>query len=275
MDIGSSLQKLYAIFEESKKNLEICFSKYKSAEQSKLIEISLKKGGDGSCHSEEVEKNQETIKRLNNELAEILKNTKSNALEQLPSVYNTSLKIILTEQNSVDPVVKINDELIFYYIRHFDIEEDYYSSVVENLNKLNELTINIKTTIREIEKIQNSSNKEDIVPQPFRPQSIRFKNSYLYIDDCKIRFRKGSLGSYMLKAIFDNKDDEDGVNATNIFELENPSEAASREAGKKERHKYLGIRERINKRVTKETGIKDDFILVNNTNYLINKDFGL
>lgn len=274
MDIGSSLQKLYIIFEESKKNLEIYSSKYKAAEQSKLIEISLKKSGDGLCPSEEVEKNQKTIKRLNNKLAEILKNTKSNALEQLPLVHNTSLKIILTEQNSVDPVVKINDELIFYYIRHFNIEEDYYSSVVENLNKLNALTINIKTTIREIEKIQNSSNK-DIVPQPFRPQSIRFKNAHLYIDDYKIRFRKGSLGSYMLKAVFNNKDTEDGANATDIFELENSSEATSREAGKKERHKYLATRERINKRITKETGIKDDFILVNNTNYSINKDFGL
>lgn len=270
MDKGSSLQKLYAIFEELKKNLEVYTSKYQYAEMDKIAEINSK----DSCSVEEIKQNQKTIKEINDELATIIEQANESIPKCFPPIYSTSLKIMLNERNFADPIIKSANELTFYYIRHFEDEKDYYISVINKLNELNEIILNIKSIIKEIEAMPNVADEMNI----FQPQSSRipfkFKGNYLYIGDYKLSFRKGSLNWCLLKAIFKHRADADGANATEILEYEDYSESLSREANEKEKHKYLAARKRINKRITKKTGIEDEFVLVNNTNYSINKEFG-
>lgn len=151
---------------------------------------------------------------------------------------------------------------------------------IDQLDKIKCYTKVVENTVARLRPILDELQKQELFPQERIPQKNitlqpRFKNNYLYIGEHKIRLQKGTLNWCILKAVFDNRTSEDGVNATDIFELENPSEAQSREAHEKEKHKYLAARKRINDRITKETGINDDFILVNKANYSINKDFGL
>jgi len=270
MDKGSSLQKLYAIFEELKKNLEVYISKYRNAEMDKIVEINSK----GSYLAEEAEQNQKTIKEINDELATIIEQANESIPKCFPPIYSTSLKIMLNERNFADHIIKIANELIFYYIRHFEDEKDYYTLVIDKLNELNEIILNIKSIIKEIEIAPSVADEMNI----FQPQSSRmpfkFKGNYLYIGDYKLSFRKDSLNWCVLKAIFKHRADTDGANATEILEYEDYNESLFREANEKEKHKYLAARKRINKRIAKKTGIEDEFVLVNNTNYSINKEFG-
>ena len=139
----------------------------------------------------------------------------------------------------------------------------------------------VKRTTARLRPVLDQLQEQELLPKKdlVTPKTIvsqpQFKNNCLYIGEHKIRFKKGTLNWCMIKAVFDNKTSEYGANATDIFELENPSDAQIREANDREKHKYLATRKRINDRITAETGIKDEFILVDMANYSINKDFGL
>lgn len=155
------------------------------------------------------------------------------------------------------------------------------SVYIDPLEKLNRYIDAVKKTTARLRPVLDELQEQELLPKKglTAPKTVvsqpQFKNNCLYIGEHKIRFKKGTLNWCMIKAVFDNKTSEYGANATDIFELENPSDAQIREANDREKHKYLATRKRINDRITIETGIKDEFILVDMTNYSINKDFGL
>ena len=117
---------------------------------------------------------------------------------------------------------------------------------------------------------QEKSKPKIIISQP------QFKNNYLYIGEYKIKFRKNTISWCMLKAVFNKRTNESDASSDDIFELEDEDLAQSIVGvTKKEIHRYYAMRNKVNNRISKVTGIKDEFIEVNNTYFKINKDFGL
>lgn len=201
MDKGSSLQKLYAIFEELGKKIETYISRYQFAETNKLIEINCKEQNNDEHYSiEEINQNQKTIQMIDNELAEIIKQVSDSAPNYFPPTYGTSLKIMLNEQKSTSPIIKINDELIYYYVRHFENEENNYSPVVNKLNRLNEIRQNIKRIIKTIEEIPKA-DEEYISKIEYNPKTYT-----LTINNRNITFERGERYDLLARAFFANPD---------------------------------------------------------------------
>lgn len=151
---------------------------------------------------------------------------------------------------------------------------------VDPLEKLSDYIDAIKRTVDRLRPMVNELQRQELLPQEkLKPKIVisrpQFKNSYLYVGEYKIKFRKNTISWCMLKAIFNKRTDEDGASPDDIFELADKDLALSSNASKKEIHSYYAVRNKINKRISEKTGIKDDFIEVNNTNFKINKDFGL
>lgn len=150
---------------------------------------------------------------------------------------------------------------------------------VDPLEKLNDYIDAIKRTTSRLQPIVDELQRQELLPQEkLKPKIVisqpQFKNNCLYIGEYKIKFRRNTVNWCMLKAVFDKRTNESGASPDDIYELEDEDLAFSG-ATNKEIHRYYATRNKINNRISKETGIKDEFIEVSNTYFKINKDFGL
>lgn len=152
---------------------------------------------------------------------------------------------------------------------------------VDPLEKLNSYIDAVRRTVSRLQPMVDELQRQELLPQEkSKPKIIisqpQFKNNYLYIGEYKIKFRRNTISWCMLKAVFNKRTNESGASSDDIFELEDEDLAQSVVGvTKKEIHRYYATRNKVNNRISKVTGIKDEFIEVNNTYFKINKDFGL
>lgn len=152
---------------------------------------------------------------------------------------------------------------------------------VDPLERLNSYIDAVRRTVNRLQPMVDDLQQQELLPQEkSKPKIIisqpQFKNNCLYIGEHKIKFRRNTVSWCMLKAVFDKRTNESGASPDDIFEVEDEDLAQSIiEITDKEKHRYYATRNKINNRISKETGIKDEFIEVSNTYFKINKDFGL